>query len=352
MGPGVRRRHFIALFGSAATWSLAAGAQQPDRVRRIGVLMTHMESDRLAAFRKALEELGWAESRNIRMEYRQTLDHELMRRFAMELVKLQPDLIVAQTTLATAAILQETRTIPVVFLQVSDPVGSGFIVSLARPGGNATGFIDLHCTKVGDGSINIGSERQTSGSLSMPLLPRAHAASLLRRDTSGRTVFLPGADTRSYIVPDLETEERLLLKLQRIRFAELAAWLLFAAALICALVVTDGDVTVPKWLFILGFVIAILTIELPSEWARRRLAHDLVLQDGQASEPSLLERLPGWVVIMVVAVTVGLSIYFGKIGQLKAICWPDDLPLWGALQPSAMARCGRRYRWCSSAYFR
>ena len=83
MGPGVRRRDFIALFGSAATWSLAAGAQQPDRVRRIGVLMTHMESDRHAAFRKALEELGWAEPRNIRMEYRQTLDHELMRRFAM-----------------------------------------------------------------------------------------------------------------------------------------------------------------------------------------------------------------------------------------------------------------------------
>lgn len=149
MGPGVRRRDFIALFGSAATWSLAAGTQQPDRVRRIGVLMTHMESDRLAAFRKGLEELGWAEPRNIRMEYRQTLDHELMRRFAMELVKLQPDLIVAQTTLATAAILQETRTIPVVFLQVSDPVGSGFIVSLARPGGNATGFIDLEASLAG-----------------------------------------------------------------------------------------------------------------------------------------------------------------------------------------------------------
>jgi len=161
----------------------------------------------------------------------------------------------------------------------------------------------------------------------MPLLPRAHAASLLRRDTSGRAVFLPGADKRSYIVPDLETEKRLLLKLQRIRFAELAAWLLFATALICALVVTDGDVSVPKWLFILGFVIAILTIELPSEWARRRLAHDLVLQDGQASEPSLLERLPGWVVIMVVALAVGLSIYFGKIGPLKAISWLDDLPL-------------------------
>src|SRR5215510_14048362 len=77
----------------------------------------------------------------------------------------------------------------------------------------------------------------------MPLLPCAHAAALLRRDTSGRAVFLPGAGGRSYIVPDLETERGLLLKLQRIRFAELAAWLLFGAALICALVVTDGDVS-------------------------------------------------------------------------------------------------------------
>jgi hypothetical protein len=160
----------------------------------------------------------------------------------------------------------------------------------------------------------------------MPLLPHAHSASLLRRDASGRTVFFPGADKRCYIVPDLETEKRILRKLRRIRFVELAAWLLFAAALIGALVVTDGGVSIPKWLFILGFVIAMLTIELPSEWARRRSAHDLVLQDGQASEPSLLERLPGWVVVMVVAVAVGLAIYFGKLGPLKAIAWLDDLP--------------------------
>ena len=77
----------------------------------------------------------------------------------------------------------------------------------------------------------------------MPILPHAHAASLVRRDASGRTVFFPGADKRCYIVPDLETEKRILRKLQRIRFAELAAWLLFGAALICALVVTDGDVS-------------------------------------------------------------------------------------------------------------
>jgi len=159
----------------------------------------------------------------------------------------------------------------------------------------------------------------------MPLLPRAHSASLLRRDTSGRTVFLPGADKRSYVVPDLETEKRILRKLERIRFAELAAWLLFGVAVISAVLVTDGHVSVPKWLFILGFVIAVLTIEWPVEWARRRLAHGLVLQD--ASAPSLLERLPGWVVLMVVAVAVGLAIYFGKVWPLKAITWLDDLPL-------------------------
>jgi hypothetical protein len=161
----------------------------------------------------------------------------------------------------------------------------------------------------------------------MPLLPQAHAASLLRRDASGRIVFFPGADKRGYIVPDLETEKRILRKLRRIRFVELAAWQLFAAALIAALVVTDGGVSIPKWLFILAFVIAMLTIELGTEWARRRLAHDLVLQDRQASEPSLLERLPGWVVVMVIAVAVGLAIYFGKLGPLKAIGWLDDLPL-------------------------
>jgi hypothetical protein len=178
-----------------------------------------------------------------------------------------------------------------------------------------------------DGPLNNASGPRTSGSSSMPLLPRAHAASLLRRDSLGRIVFLPGADRRSYIVPDLATEKRILRKLQGIRSAELVAWLLFAAALISALLVTDSGASVPKWWFILGFVIAMLTIELPSEWARRRLAHDLMLQDGQRCEPSLLERLPGGVVLMLAAVAVGLSIYFGKIWPLKAITWLDELPL-------------------------
>ena len=98
----------------------------------------------------------------------------------------------------------------------------------------------------------------------MPILPHAHAASLVRRDASGRTVFFPGADKRCYIVPDLETEKRILRKLQRIRFAELAAWLLFAAALIGALVVTDGGVSVQKWLFIWTLLGASLSLVLPA----------------------------------------------------------------------------------------
>jgi hypothetical protein len=161
----------------------------------------------------------------------------------------------------------------------------------------------------------------------MPLLPHAHAVSLLRPDASGRTVFVPGADKRCYIVPDLATEQRILRKLRRIRFAELAAWLLFAAALVGSFVVADGRESIPKWLIILGVVIATLAIEFPSDCARHRLARDLALQDGQASVPSLLERLPGWVVLILVLVAIGLAIYFGKIGMLKPITWLDELPL-------------------------
>jgi uncharacterized membrane protein YfcA len=162
----------------------------------------------------------------------------------------------------------------------------------------------------------------------MPLLPHAHAASLLRRDDAGRTVFFAGgADKRGYVVPDVGTEQRILSKLKHIRLAELAAWVSIVTLLVGALVVTDGAVSIPKWLFILGLIIAALAIELPSEWARRRLARDLVPRDEHAPEPSLLERLPGWAVVIVVAVAVGLAIYFGKMGPLKAIAWLDDLPL-------------------------
>ena len=147
----LRRREFITLLCGAAAapstlWPLAARAQQPDRMRRIGVLMGFAESDSeaqayFAAFREELQKLGWTEGRNIRIDTRwAAADAEAIQRFAQELVALQPDLILSQVTLTTAALLQQTRTIPIVFAMVADPVGSGFVASLSRPGGNATGF--------------------------------------------------------------------------------------------------------------------------------------------------------------------------------------------------------------------
>jgi putative tryptophan/tyrosine transport system substrate-binding protein len=145
----MRRRDFITLIGgAAASWPLAGRAQQLDR-KRIGVLMGWAESDReaqswLAALREELRKLGWTEGRNIEMEIRWAAgDVESMKRFAKELVALQPDLTVTGSTPATAAMLQQTRTIPVIFVLVGDPVGSGFVTSLARPDGNATGFTPI-----------------------------------------------------------------------------------------------------------------------------------------------------------------------------------------------------------------
>jgi ABC-type uncharacterized transport system substrate-binding protein len=151
----MRRREFMALLGGAAAWPLAARAQQPERMRRIGVLMSYAESDGegqalVAEFQKGLQKLGWAEGRNIRFDYRwAALDAELMQRFAKELTALQPDLIFSHNTPTTAAMLQQTRTIPIIFAVVADPVGSRFIESLTRPGGNVTGFINLEPTMAG-----------------------------------------------------------------------------------------------------------------------------------------------------------------------------------------------------------
>jgi ABC-type uncharacterized transport system substrate-binding protein len=152
----VRRREFITLLGGAAVaWPLAAGAQQPERIRRIGVLMSFAESDpqaqaRVAAFRKGLQMLGWAEDRNVRIDIRWAAsDAVLMQRFAKELVALQPDLILSHNTPTTASLLQHTRTIPIVFVVVSDPVGSGFVASFPQPGGNVTGFTNIEPTMAG-----------------------------------------------------------------------------------------------------------------------------------------------------------------------------------------------------------
>jgi putative ABC transport system substrate-binding protein len=136
--------------------SLAAAAQQTSQVRRIGVLMGFVESDpeaqaRVTAFRKGLQTLGWAEGRSIRIDIRwaSTSDPPAMQRAAKELVALQPDVILSHNTPTTAALLRETRTIPIVFAVVSDPIGSGFVASFPRPGGNVTGFTNIDPTMAG-----------------------------------------------------------------------------------------------------------------------------------------------------------------------------------------------------------
>jgi putative ABC transport system substrate-binding protein len=143
----MRRRDFITLLGgAAAAWPLAARAQQPERMRRIGVLMTAVADDpeslaRVGAFLQRLQELGWTGGRNVRIEYRWGAGNaERIRKSAAELVASAPDVILANGTSAMGPLQQVTRTLPIVFVNVSDPVSSGFVASLARPGSNATGF--------------------------------------------------------------------------------------------------------------------------------------------------------------------------------------------------------------------
>ena len=136
--------------------ALAARAQQSERMRRIGVLMGYAESDQegqafLATFREELKKLGWAEGRNIRSDTRWAApnDTELRLQFAKELVALHPDLVVSHGTPSTAALLKQTRTLPIIFVNVSDPIGSGFVTSFASPGGNVTGFVTMEPTMAG-----------------------------------------------------------------------------------------------------------------------------------------------------------------------------------------------------------
>ena len=142
------RRELIALLGiTAATWPLGARAQQPERMRRIGVLSTVAADDpevqaRMAAFHQGLQETGWVIGRNLRIEYRWsgTGDPGQVRKYAAELIALAPEVILAVATSAVGPLQEGTRNTPIVFVQVSDPVGAGFVASMARPGGNVTGF--------------------------------------------------------------------------------------------------------------------------------------------------------------------------------------------------------------------
>jgi putative ABC transport system substrate-binding protein len=152
----MKRRQFITLVGGvAASVPFAARAQQAERMRRIGVLMAYAESDkeaqaRIAIFRQEVQKLGWTEGRNIQIDTRWApVDAEKINRSAQELVASQPDVVLSSTTPTTEALLQQTRTIPVIFATVADPVGSGFVAKLSRPGGNVTGFTNVEGSMAG-----------------------------------------------------------------------------------------------------------------------------------------------------------------------------------------------------------
>jgi putative tryptophan/tyrosine transport system substrate-binding protein len=186
------RREFIAGLGSAAALPLAASAQQGDRMRRIGVLMPFDETDppakpRLSAFTQALADLGWTDGRNVRRDLRWAGDDiNRIRALAQELVGLQPDIILASTTPVTAALQWETRTIPIVFVNVSDPVISGIVASLNRPGENITGF-GLHEASLGGKWLELLSEIA-------PGLKRA--AIMFNPDTAAQiSAFMPSLET-------------------------------------------------------------------------------------------------------------------------------------------------------------
>jgi putative tryptophan/tyrosine transport system substrate-binding protein len=184
----MRRRQFITLLGGAAAWPLGVHAQ--DRTRRVGMLSIYAESDSevqlwKGAFISRLQELGWTTGRNILIDYRWSAgDRTLMQTYAKELVALQPDAIVASNTPPTAALLRETRTIPIVFATVTDPIGSGFVRSIARPGGNVTGFYALDSA--------MGAARVTCGAISFSIsshLPIRCLTPIGRRLEATRVAF-------------------------------------------------------------------------------------------------------------------------------------------------------------------
>jgi putative ABC transport system substrate-binding protein len=174
----MKRREFISLFGGAAAWPLTARAQQGERIRRIGVLAFLAEDDpvgqaRVPAFVQTLQSLGWNTGRNVQIDIRWGVaDAASSRRYAAEMVALAPDVILTAASAATAAMQEATRTLPIVFVNVTDPVGAGYVASLARPGGNATGFTFI--------------EYGTSGKwleLLKEIAPRVTRAAILRDPT-------------------------------------------------------------------------------------------------------------------------------------------------------------------------
>src|SRR6516165_7382841 len=187
----MKRRDFIVGLGGAAAWPLALRAQQGDRVRRIGVLMGGNENDpvtksRISALTQALAALGWTDGRNVRMDLRWAGgDINPIRALAQELVGLQPDIIVAGSTAATAALQRETRTIPIVFASIGDPVALSIVARLDRPGGNITGFANLEAS-LGGKWLELLSEIA-------PGLKRA--AIMFNPDTAPASAYMPSLET-------------------------------------------------------------------------------------------------------------------------------------------------------------
>ena len=194
----MRRRDFITLISAAAALPMSARAQQSDRMRRIGVLVTYAETDpeglpRLAALREGLQQFGWIEGRNILFEFRRAPQLDQMEPLAKELVALAPELIVVQSDPATAALRRETRTIPILFVSVGDPIAGGFIESLSRPGGNATGFTNFEPT-IGGKWLELLKE-------AAPAVTRALV--IMHKETAAHAAFLSAA---SAAAPTLKIE--------------------------------------------------------------------------------------------------------------------------------------------------
>jgi ABC-type uncharacterized transport system substrate-binding protein len=199
----LKRRQFIAMLGgAAAAWPLAANAQQAERMRRIGVLMNTSADDlegqaRIAAFHQGLQEWGWTLGRNARVDVRWgAIDADNSRRYAAELVALAPDVILAAASAAMGALQQTPRTVPIVFVTVIDPVGAGFVESLALPGGNATGFALFEYTlsgkwvellkeiapSVARAAVLKGEKQWQSTSCSRPSLTKESARSVIHQN--------------------------------------------------------------------------------------------------------------------------------------------------------------------------
>src|SRR5262249_35151550 len=191
-GDRMRRREFITLLGGAAAWPLAARAQQPERVRRVGVLVPGAADDpvwqaRVGAFLQALALLGWTIGRNVQLDIRwATPDAAEIRKHAAELAALAPDVMLAGGTSSVGPLLQATRIVPIVFTMTNDPVGAGFVDSLARPGGNATGFMNWEFSiggkwlellkEIGPRVARVAVLRDTSQGLAVSMFAATHAA--------------------------------------------------------------------------------------------------------------------------------------------------------------------------------